>query len=146
MRRRERPRNGERGVVATELAIVLPLLLLIVGTSIVFVRGYSADLRLTKAVGIAARLCALEGNLAAVRACATARLTREAIAGCENVQADVEREELLTPYENELTGEAEISVVPQFRIRGSCDYQLAGAFFRGAPPLNLRAAARMTQN
>lgn len=55
-------RSGERGAAAVELALVLPVLLMLVFGTVEFGRGYNAKLTLTSAAREAARTFALGGD------------------------------------------------------------------------------------
>lgn len=62
-----RSKQGERGAAAVELAVVLPVLMLLLWGIVEFGRGYSATLQLTSAVRKGARAAALvSGDPAAV--------------------------------------------------------------------------------
>ena len=141
-------RHRQRGLMAVELALVFPTVLILVGGSLVLARAYTSDLRLTRLTNEVTRVCtpgigelnALENT---ARACIENRFGPDTLpAGCVDGEITLERGEEQFDYVDPVTGLDEISVVHYFDVRSTCRFSTVGT--RGVfPVMNLRAQSRM---
>ena len=144
----KRRHQNQRGLAAVELALAFPVVLILVGGSLVLARAYSADLRLTRLTNEISRVCSpgiggLNGIEGQARICMNERFTPDVMpVGCSEGEIDLERSQEEFDFVDPDTGDGRTVSVPYFDFVATCRYSTIGTR-EVFPVLTLRAQSRM---
>ena len=139
-------RRGQRGVAAMELALGLPILLLIAAGAFAMGRIGMTKIRLEGWTNQAAHTCALDREVettAAAQVCIEEFLERAPLQACgESLTPTVTFEDFETAYVDPATGADRIQIVPTLKARITCDVTpIRGAGFITKTALSATAVA-----
>jgi len=118
-----RDRRYQKGVAAAELAIGLPILILVIGSIVTVGSLAHTKIKLDSLTSMATRTCAMKQSGATpeeAQTCITEWLTTHGMTRCQEVTTTVEIDDWTVPFVDDETGEALTSSVPIFRVRVDC--------------------------
>ena len=119
-----RTRRWQKGVAASELAIALPILILVVGSVISIGRLAHLKLRLDSLSTQATRHCAMgitEDNEVPIEQCIQEQITAVGFDACEDLRVDAEVKLTAMDYEGLRDGEEVTEQVPWIKATVNCD-------------------------
>ena len=123
-------RRNQKGVAASELAIALPILILVVGSVISIGRLAHLKVKLDSLGHESARFCALQSDLInsnQMDACMEVQLVQRGFDDCSTLRVISELTSRVFTYEDPLTGDSIDAQVPLVNARIECLVDLINA-------------------